>query len=178
MVETSKRGTASRSDGNREDPMDHEVKLSEFEYAIWHLGAAFARWRRDCLGSVADVPLSNTEASVWHVIHMNGTPKGVMEIARLLHRDDLANIQYGLKKLGQLGLIEKRGNSRKNMTYAVSEEGNRIVDAYLEQRRAILLRLFERAAPSPDDLTDMILQMHVMIGLYDQAGGMIMNRQP
>lgn len=157
---------------------DYETRLSEFEYAIWHLGAAFARWRRDCLGSVADTPMSNTEASILHAIHMYGTEKGVMEIARLLHRDDLANIQYGLKKLGQLGLIEKRGNSRKNMTYVVSDTGKAIVDAYLEQRRAILLRLFERAAPSADSLSDMILQMHVMIGLYDQAGDMIMNRQP
>ena len=178
MAKTGKRQTADSSGATGAQTTDYEAKLSEFEYAIWHLGAAFARWRRDCLGSVADTALSSTEASVLHAIHMNGTPKGVMEIARILHRDDLANIQYGLKKLGQLGLIEKHGSSRKSMTYAVSEAGGKIVDAYLEQRRAILLRLFERAAPSPDELAEMILQMHVMIGLYDQASDMITNRRP
>ena len=153
---------------------DYETKFAEFEYAIWHLGAAFARWRRDCLGSVSDVSLSSTEASILHAVHMNG----LVDIGRLLHRDDMTNIQYGLKKLGQLGLIEKRGNSRKNMTYAVSARGDEIIGAYLEQRRKVLLRLFQQVAPDPDDLDTLILQMHVMIGIYDQSGDLIMNRQP
>lgn len=158
--------------------IDYETKFAEFEYAIWHLGAAFARWRRDCLGSVSDVSLSSTEASILHAVHMNGTAKGLVEIGRLLHRDDMTNIQYGLKKLGQLGLIEKRGNSRKNMTYAVSARGDEIIGAYLDQRRKVLLRLFQQVAPAPDDLDTLILQMHVMIGIYDQSGDLIMNRQP
>ena len=157
---------------------DYETKFAEFEYAIWHLGAAFARWRRDCLGSVSDVTLNSTEASILHAVRMNGTTKGLVEIGRLLHRDDMTNIQYGLKKLGQLGLIEKRGNSRKNMTYAVSARGDAIIGAYLEQRRKVLLRLFQQVAPDPDDLDTLILQMHVMIGIYDQSGDLIMNRQP
>lgn len=170
--------------GGRDDetaaaaPQDYETKFSEFEYAIWHLGSAFARWRRDCLDAVSDVGLSSTEASVLHAIHMNGNPKGLMEISRLLHRDDLPNIQYGLKKLSQLGLIEKQGSSRKNMTYSVSEDGSRIVDAYLRKRREVLLRLFQHVAPSSRDLDDLIMQMHVMIGLYDQSSDMVMSRQP
>lgn len=165
-------------DGKAPNGGDYETKFAEFEYAIWHLGAAFARWRRDCLGSVSDVSLSSTEASILHAVHMNGTTKGLVEIGRLLHRDDMTNIQYGLKKLGQLGLIEKRGNSRKNMTYSISARGDEIIAAYLEQRRKVLLRLFQQVAPAPDDLDTLILQMHVMIGIYDQSGDLIMNRQP
>lgn len=156
---------------------DYEAKLAEFEYAIWHMGAAFARWRRDCLGSVSDLNVSNTEASILHVVHMNGTRKGVTEISRLLHRDDLPNIQYGLKKLWQLGLIEKEGNSRKNMTYCVSKTGEEIVEAYLEQRRKILLRLFKQVAPATDDLSDLIVQMHVMVGIYDQSSDLVISQK-
>ncbi|MDQ0315446.1 winged helix DNA-binding protein [Amorphus orientalis] len=168
----------SKQVANAPEGADYEAKLAEFEYAIWHLGAAFARWRRDCLASVSDISLSSTEASILHAVHMNGTAKGLMEIGRLLHRDDMTNIQYGLKKLGQLGLIEKQGRSRKSMTYAVSEHGDEIIQAYLDQRRAVLLRLFQQVAPAPDDLTNLIMQMHVMIGIYDQSGDLIMNRQP
>lgn len=60
--------------------VDYETKFAEFEYAIWHLGAAFTRWRRDCLGSVSDVSLNSTEASILHAVHMNGTDKGLVEI--------------------------------------------------------------------------------------------------
>lgn len=179
MPATSKRRRDSaRSAKSREEIAPYEAKLSDFEYALWHLGAAFARWRRDCLRSVDGRDLNSTEASLLHVIHLSDTPKGVMDICRLLHRDDLANIQYGLKKLGGLGLVQKHGRSRKSMTYTVTEEGRAIVEAYLERRREILLRLFMQVAPSTEDLTDLIMQMHVMIGIYDQSSGLVMNHQP
>lgn len=168
------------SNGNQpaEGPTDgdYEAKLVEFEYATWHLGAAFSRWRRDCLASVSEHNLSGTEASILHVVHMNGTWKGVTEICRLLHRDDLPNIQYGVKKLGQLGLIEKRGNSRKNMTYGISEAGEIIVDAYLKRRREVLLQLFKQVAPGTEDLSDLIVQMHVMVGIYDQSSDLVISK--
>src|SRR5215510_16452887 len=81
----------------------HERAVTAFEYAAWHLGSAFARWRRDCLASIPGAGLSGAEASILHIIHLNGTPKGLAEISRLLHRDDLANLQYGIKKLVTLG---------------------------------------------------------------------------
>lgn len=159
-----------------ETPDDYETKLAEFEYVIWHLGAAFSRWRRDCLSSVSELNLSSSEASVLHAVHTNKAAKGVMEISRMLHRDDLANIQYGLKKLWQLGLIEKQGNSRKNMTYTVTEAGNEIVEAYLARRRELLLRLFRQVAPSSEDLSNLIVQLHVMVGIYDQSSDLAANR--
>jgi predicted MarR family transcription regulator len=174
MVEAG--STSSTTEGQTAGEL--EIKLAEFEYAIWHLGSAFARWRRDCLAAVSDVSLSSTEASILHAVHMHGGPKGVMEISRLLHRDDHANIQYGLKKLAQLGLIEKKGNSRKNMTYLASAAGNEIVASYLVQRREVLMKLFSRVAPSTAELSDLIMQMHVMIGIYDQSSDLVMSRQP
>ncbi|MEM8552735.1 MAG: winged helix DNA-binding protein [Pseudomonadota bacterium] len=156
----------------------YEHRLSEFEYAIWHLGAAFARWRRDCLASVSQHNLTNTEGAILHAVHMMGSEKGLMEIARLLHRGDIPNLQYGLKKLTQLGLVERKGRSRKAAVYAVTASGKSIVDAYLTQRREVLLRLFMEAAPSPDHLEELVMRMHVMIGLYDQSSDLLLSRQP
>ena len=96
-----------------------EQTVNAFEYAAWHFGSAFARWRRDCLIAMPANSLGGTEASILHVLHLNGTPKGLSDVARLLHRDDLANLQYGLKKLLSLGFIDKASNgaSRRNTTY-------------------------------------------------------------
>ncbi|WP_116083477.1 winged helix DNA-binding protein [Tropicimonas sp. IMCC34011] len=153
-----------------------ETELAEFEYALWHLGAAFSRWRRDCFAAVCDLNLSGTEASILHVIHMNNAPKGLMEISRLLHRDDLPNLQYGLKKLSQLKLIEKRGASRKTTHYVVSELGDSLVTAYKEKRRQTLLRLFRQMPHAPGGLETMVTTMHLMVGMYDQAGDMLLHK--
>ena len=70
-----------------------EQTVNAFEYAAWHFGSAFARWRHDCLGATPANALGGTEASILHVLHLNGTAKGLSDVARLLHRDDLANLQ-------------------------------------------------------------------------------------
>lgn len=148
-----------------------EQTVNAFEYAAWHFGSAFARWRRDCLGAMPAKELGGTEASILHVLHLNGTPKGLSDVARLLHRDDLANLQYGLKKLLSLGFIEKASNgaSRRNTTYVPSESGRAIVDAYLQHRRDTLVRLVGSMSGTQQALQQATSILHVMTGLYDQA---------
>ncbi len=154
-----------------------ETTLAEFEYALWHLGAAFSRWRRDCFAAVCDLNLGGSEASILHVLYMNNrAAKGVMEISRLLHRDDLPNLQYGLKKLLQLGLIEKRGSARKTMMYEISDEGRDVVEAYQAKRRETLLRLFRQMPEAPGGMEAMVTSMHLLVGMYDQAGDMLLHR--
>lgn len=151
------------------DPLERAVNA--FEYAAWHLGSAFARWRRDCLAAMPGAEgLAGTEASILHVIHLNRTPKGLSEIARLLHRDDLANLQYGLKKLLSLGLIEKAGGaSRRLTTYRPTIAGQALIDAYLQRRRDTLLRLAGGLSGTTDAIQQASVVLHVMAGLYDQA---------
>jgi len=148
-----------------------EQTVNAFEYAAWHLGSAFARWRRDCLTAMPTTALGGTEASILHVLHLNGTPKGLSDVARLLHRDDLANLQYGLKKLLSLGFIEKAsdGASRRNTTYVPTESGTAIVDAYLQHRRDTLVRLVGSMSGTQEALQQATSILHVMTGLYDQA---------
>jgi len=148
-----------------------EQTINAFEYAAWHFGSAFARWRRDCLGAMPAKELGGTEASILHVLHLNGTPKGLSDVARLLHRDDLANLQYGLKKLLSLGFIEKASNgaSRRNTTYVPTESGRAIVDAYLQHRRDTLVRLVGSMSGTQEALQQATSILHVMTGLYDQA---------
>ena len=148
-----------------------EQTVNAFEYAAWHFGSAFARWRRDCLGATQASGFGETEASILHVLHLNGTAKGLSDVARLLHRDDLANLQYGLKKLHSLGFIEKASNgaSRRNTTYVPTGSGRAIVDAYLQHRRETLVRLVGSMSGTQEALLQATSILHVMTGLYDQA---------
>ncbi|MGE0733507.1 MAG: winged helix DNA-binding protein [Alphaproteobacteria bacterium] len=153
----------------------HERAVTAFEYALWHLGSAFARWRRDCLAYLPNADLSGAEASILHIIHMNSTAKGLSDISRLLHRDDLSNIQYGLKKLLAHGLIEKADPRapRKTVTYKSTRRGAGIVEAYLKLRRDVLLKLTARMVGATDAIENATTLMHVMIGIYDQAGNVV-----
>jgi predicted MarR family transcription regulator len=148
-----------------------EVTVNAFEYAAWHFGSAFARWRRDCLAALPATGLGGTEASILHVLHLNGTAKGLSDVARLLHRDDMANLQYGLKKLLSLGFIEKASDtaSRRNTTYTPSDSGRAVIDAYLQHRRETLVRLAGSLSGTREALQQATSILHVMTGLYDQA---------
>lgn len=162
-------------DAASEDPLRHERAVTAFEYAAWHLGSAFARWRRDCLASIPGVSLSGAEASILHIIHLNGTPKGLADIARLLHRDDLANLQYGLKKLLSQGFIEKADDkaARKSVSYRASAKGGALVEAYLQRRQETLLRLTRTLPGTTAAIEDATVMLHVMIGFYDQASNIV-----
>ena len=153
----------------------HERAVNAFEYAAWHLGSAFARWRRDCLASIPGVELSGAEASILHIIHLNGTPKGLAEIARLLHRDDLVNLQYGLKKLLSQGFIEKADAraAKKSVMYRTCASGAAVVEAYLQRRRDTLLRLTRTLPGTTEAIEEVAVMLHVMIGLYDQASNIV-----
>ncbi len=158
-----------------EETQRHERAVNAFEYAAWHLGSAFARWRRDCLASIPGVELSGAEASILHIIHLNGTPKGLAEIARLLHRDDLVNLQYGLKKLLSHGFIEKADAkaAKKSVMYRTSGSGAAVVEAYLQRRRDTLLRLTRTLPGTTEAIEEVAVMLHVMIGLYDQASNIV-----
>jgi predicted MarR family transcription regulator len=166
-------------DRGRSSPLDktshlsadsNEVAVTEFEYAIWRFFAAFVRWQGDCMSCAIDSGLSGQDAAVLHVIRMRDLPKSLSEIARLLNRDDVANIQYSLKKLLSAGLLEKANAlSKKQTSYTVSAAGRKVTDAYSEVRRDILLSMIAKLRAPGEDLAQATRTLDMLIGLYDQA---------
>ena len=166
-------------DRGRSSPLDktshlavdgNEVAVMEFEYAIWRFSAAFVRWQGDCMSCAIDSGLSGQDAAVLHIIRMRDMPKSLSEIARLLNRDDVANIQYSLKKLLSAGLLEKANAvSKKQTSYTVSASGRKVTDTYSEVRRDILLSMIAKLKTPNEDLTQATQTLDMLIGLYDQA---------
>ena len=156
----------------------NDAALINFEFAAWHLASAFAKWRRDCIASLPFNDLGGSEASILHIVHMNGTAKGLSEISRLLHRDDTANLQYGIKKLLSIGYIERADGSasRKLTQYRVTAKGSALVEAYLQRRKEILLALTHALPGIAETIEKTTNVMHVMTGLYEQASEIAASR--
>jgi predicted MarR family transcription regulator len=149
---------------------EEEIQLAELEYALYRVYAAFDRWQSDCVAAVANLPLSSTENSILHVIRMKERPKTISEIGRLLNRDDIPNLQYAIRKLVNVGLIEKyRGNKKKGICYKTTALGDQVTDAYAEIRRSLLLPLIE-SVHHWDTLSDSTCRtLDLLKGIYDSA---------
>ncbi len=146
------------------------VTVTEFEFAVWRFSAAFVRWQGDCMSCATPAGLSGQDAAILHVIRMRDWPKSLSEIARLLNRDDVANIQYSLKKLLTAGMIEKaHASSKKQTSYTVSAVGAGVTAAYSEHRRNILLAMIEQLHDPANDIAQATRTLDLLIGIYDQA---------
>ncbi len=114
--------------------------------------------------------LSGQDAAILHVIRMRDVPKTLSEIGRLLNRDDVANIQYSLKKLLTAGLIEKaEAASKKQTSYVASAKGLGVTATYSEHRRNILLAMIEQVQEKVPDIAEATRTLDLLIGIYDQA---------
>lgn len=149
---------------------DYEVGLTELEFSILRLSAAFDRWRSDCMACCFEGALSGADTAILHVVRMHDRPKSISEIGRLLNRDDLSNLQYGIRKLVNAGVIEKSGNSdsKKGVTYAVTKLGCDITDSFAEFRRELLISLTQSMS-TDISLNDIARVLNLLSGIYDQA---------
>jgi predicted MarR family transcription regulator len=105
-----------------------------------------------------------------HVIRMHERPKSISELARLLKRDDLSNLQYGTRKLLKAGLIEKsrQAGSKKDVTYQVSALGRDVTDRYARFRKELLISM-TRATAGKTDFESLARALTMMSAMYDQA---------
>jgi predicted MarR family transcription regulator len=149
---------------------DYEVELTELEFSILRVSAAFERWRSDCMACCCDQSFSGADAAVLHVVRMHNRPKSISEIGRLLNRDDQSNLQYGIRKLMKAGVIEKfnSGDSKKGVTYVVTELGREVTDRFAQFRRELLLTL-TRSISTKNSLDDISRILNLLAGMYDQA---------
>lgn len=149
----------------------HEVGLTELEFALLRVSEAFGRWQSDCLACCFPSTFSGADTAVLHVIRMHDRPKSISEIGRLLNRDDMSNLQYGIRKLVKAGLIEKSKTSghKRGVTYQVSELGREVTDRYAEFRDELLISLTQSISDWQDNLEQVSKILNLMSGMYDQA---------
>ena len=122
---------------------DEEVKVSELEFVLWRVVYGFLRWQEDCTSHVTGITLTGDDIAALHIIRMKNRPKTVYEVAQLLNRSDIPNVQYSIKKLLKLALIEKAKNPiKKAIAYQLTPLGVKDTDAYTKARKELFLKLF------------------------------------
>ncbi len=150
---------------------DQELNFTELEFAIMRIGGAFERWQKDCLACCIDGGLSGIDNAVLHIIRMHDRPKSISDVARLLNRDDISNLQYSLRKLSKAGLITRAGtgDSKRSAAYEVTAEGTRVSDLFAQFRRELLLTLTDSIKNLEVDIVTACKVLNITSGLYDHA---------
>lgn len=175
MVEKSADPTRESDPANPPDTTWHLAddplakRMTELEYALMRAAEAFARWQSECLANSTDLSATGAENALLHIVRMNDRPKSAKELARLTNRQDMPNIQYGLRKLVKAGLIERSGSARGGITYSATEEGRRVTDLYAEVRRTFLLKLLPRLENPEESLRSAASTLEMLCGIYDSA---------
>ncbi len=150
---------------------DQEAKLTEFEFSLWRVFYAFTRWQEDCQNCIdEDNELNAYDLSILHVLRMNDRPKNVYKLSILLNRNDIPNIQYSIRKLLKIGLIEKcTSDTKKSLAYQITEKGINNTDAYTAARKNILINMIKNEFQDLDFI-EMSKMLTTLKGIYDEAG--------
>lgn len=150
---------------------DHEIAVAELEYAMLRSYEAFGRWQAECFAAVSGLDMNGGDNAILHVIRMKDRAKGVKEIARLMNRDDIPNIQYSIRKLQKAGLIAKNAaaSHRKGVTYSVTARGRQVTDSYAALRRELLIHLTQAVGNIEDDMRHTTRTLDLVSGIYEQA---------
>lgn len=148
---------------------DEEVKISELEFVLWRVVYGFLRWQEDCTSHVTGVTLTGDDIAALHIIRMKNRPKTVYEIAQLLNRGDIPNVQYSIKKLLKLELIEKAKNLvKKAIAYQLTPLGTKHTDVYTKARKEIFIDLFLKEI-NLDEVEKATALLMRLKNLYEEA---------
>lgn len=147
---------------------DAEVDTTELEFAVMRTFESFGRWQSECLAGCIDFAASGPENALLHVIRMNDRPKSVKELARLMNRDDIPNIQYSLRKLIKAKLVERSGSARSGVSYSVTPLGHEVTEKYAAIRQALLISAIENVPDFADRLADATRTLNLLAGIYEE----------
>lgn len=118
-----------------------EIALTELEIALFRTFAAFDAWQHHSQVAAADESLNRTDCMVLNIVRMKDRAKTAAEITRLLNRDDISNIQYSLRKLEKLSLIQiARPHKKKSKAYEATEKGRNATEMHAQLRRELMTK--------------------------------------
>ena len=146
-----------------------EVDTTELEFALMRAFEGFGRWQTECLASVCDLAATGPENAMLHIIRMNDRPKSLKEIARLMNRDDVPNLQYSLRKLLGSGLIVRLGAGRSGVSYACTEAGRQVTEDYAVLRRKLLLAEIADVPGFAGRLAEASRTLNLLSGIYEEV---------
>lgn len=147
---------------------EHEIDLTELEFALMRVGEALSRWESECFAASSGILAGGSEIALLHVIRLHERAKPLKELARLTNRDDVPNLQYALRKLNKLGLIRQAGG-RSNAVYSVTDRGRQITDRYAQIRAELLIEFTRSVTGANERFRQATQTLNLLTGIYEQA---------
>lgn len=148
---------------------DQGSETSEFEYGLIVAGNAFHRWVVRCMTAAGLPELSALEVLLLHSVTHRARDKSLADISFVLNIEDTHIVNYALKKLHRLGLVE-RGKRGKEVTYRPSDDGRQAVERYRSIREDCLLRSLEALGTvDHKQIGEAANLLRALSGIYDQA---------
>ncbi|MDP2263127.1 MAG: winged helix DNA-binding protein [Hydrogenophaga sp.] len=146
----------------------HSAEMSEFEFGLIVAGNAFHRWVTHCMSAAGLKDLTALDVLVLHHVSHRARDKRLSDIAFIMNVEDTHLINYALKKLQALGVVESSKNG-KEVTYGPTEAGKAFVARYREIRESCLIHALRADDALNHDIGELARLLRVLSGIYDQA---------
>ena len=157
----------------------HELAVTQFEQGLICAAEAFFRFYGVLLGREGRRQnLSGQDNVILQQIMAASRPLGVADIARFANRDDIANIQYSLKKLSRAGLIEKARNaSVRETSYRATDLARTRTREFLALRRELFTDPSAQILNFDEQLGISAKLLNVIAGFYDHGTRVMSGRE-
>lgn len=145
------------------------AEMSQLEYALINAGNAFERWMVHCMAAAGAPDLSALDVLVLHHTNHRDREKTLAGICLVLNIEDSHLVNYSLKKLRRLELVNSRRRGKES-AYRTSAKGQALCTRYAEIRESCLIdTLTALGGPSMEEITKAAIQLRALSGVYDQA---------
>jgi len=143
-------------------------QISELEYAMTMSYNAFSRWMTHCMAAAGQRDLNPLDILVLHNVNHREREKRLADIVFTLNVDDSHTVNYALKKLVKLGLVdgEKVG---KELFYRTTTQGAALCQAYRDVRQSCLVDAALATNTTFEETSRAARLLRSISGLYDQA---------
>ena len=129
------------------------AEMSEFEFGLIVAGLK---------------DLTALDVLVLHHVSHRARDKRLADIAFIMNVEDTHLVNYSLKKLQSLGMVESSKNG-KDVTYAPTDAGKGYVTRYREIRETCLIDALKADDALNHDIGQLARLLRVLSGIYDQA---------
>lgn len=143
-------------------------QLSEFEFGMTMANNAFSRWMVHCMSAAGLRDLTPLDVLVLHHVNHRARDKRLSEICFIMNVEDSHLINYSLKKLLGMGVVESTRNG-KDVTYATTGQGRQHVERYREIRETCLIEALKADESMNQQIGELATLLRVLSGVYDQA---------
>ncbi len=142
--------------------------LSEVEFGLTVVYNAFQKWIVRCAAAAGQSEMNAIDVLVIHNINHRDSEKRRVDISFMLNIEDTHTVNYALKKLVTLGLVdkEKRG---KEIFYTTSGAGKKFCEEYRNVREQCLIPCTKSLEHEANELSKHAEVLRTLSGLYDQA---------